>query len=84
MDFSDFIRLLSGKNPVHAGYLLKDFLSNNKGVQRHLEEVSECAFIVKSIKNVEDKLRTSKGCYRKNDREAMMAILINCTSNLGN
>ena len=49
-----------------------------------MEEVSECALIVKSIKAfVQDKLRTSKGCYKKDDREAMMAVLTACTSNLG-
>ena len=49
-----------------------------------MEEVSKCALIVKSIKTfVQDKLRTSKGCYKKDDGEAMMAVLTACTSNLG-
>ena len=85
MDLSDFISVLSGNNPVCAAYLLKDLLNNNKGVQRHLEEVSKCALIVKSINIfVQDKLRTSKGCYKKYDREAMMAVLTACSNNLGN
>ena len=29
-------------------------------------------------------MKTSKGCYKKYDREAMMAVLTACTSNLGN
>ena len=61
------------------------FLNNNKEVKNKFEEVSKSALIIQSIKNfVQEKLRTSKGCYKKDDREAMMAILTVSMNNLGN
>ena len=48
-------------------------------------EFKDILKIVKSTKSyVKDKLRTSKGCYKKDGREAMMAIVTACTSYLGN
>ena len=39
-DLSNFIRVLSGNNPVRAGYLLRDFLNNNKGVQKNWKRLA--------------------------------------------
>ena len=81
-DLSKFIKVLSGNNPVHESHLLKIFLNNNKEVKTKLEEDIKSALIVQSINTfVQEKSRTRKGCYKKDDREAMMAILTACVNN---
>ena len=59
------------------------FLITTKKLKK-IENVSESALIVQSITTfVQEKLRTSKGCQKKYDKEAMMAMLTACMNNLG-